>query len=81
MTTLELHNPRTIVSKDHSFHTVWYNLIGLIGLPIVTTEGVELNSVADVEAALNASPLNRVCLTTGKTENYRTNKVWYTLAR
>ena len=81
MTYLEINNTQngTIIFRDENLHTVWYELIRLIGLPL-DTNGKLVDSIAKLKAnqAGNGIACFTECPENG--DSYRTNKVWYMIA-
>jgi hypothetical protein len=72
MTKLFISTPDSnekLVFSSSDFHTAWYKLIELVGLP-VNTQGQVIDSI---ESAMTFKSF------TANTDNYRTNTVWYTL--
>ena len=77
MTYLTSNTTDKILSESRDFNSVWYNLIQRIGLP-VGTNGQKLDSIEAVKRQIEESPNNLTCVTQD-TENYRTNKQWFTI--
>ena len=77
MTLLKINTTEAgkIIFRDSCPHIVWYYLIQLIGFPI-DTEG---NTIDSIEGLLKNQGDNGTACFTEKSENYRTNKTWYTI--